>query len=371
MTGVTIDPAQLFAWAAEPSALGAVELARMTRAPCPVTSRTVRRMKGRRCEYAPAGAPLSLSAQLCSELLNLIDGTRAGVSAFRLACEILPRARGAASAGRPLALPHRNIMRRLGMSAPTVVRALRALALAGVVRILRGKWTRVILTGAARSVLETKRTHLKHSPKGEKTRTTSEPREARPPVIGRKTVKPVLAEHVSSILLELTGQAPSVRGAKRCAYRANRAGYSPRGLAALADGAAATLADAETQSAAGVLGWLCERHKPPAELSTEYRKKAKRVGDRLRRWIESASKGPRPKVLSMVWNGRLRRLPMGEALVHASRWGYRDQELARALVREAHLGHLVPSSEAEFRGRNRCNAGWCVDYPLKPVYPTA
>jgi hypothetical protein len=368
MRAVAIDPARLYAWAAEPSALGAVELAQECRAPCPVTSRTRRRMKGRRCDFEPAGAPLLLSAELCAELLALIDGTRAGVSAFRLACEILPRARGAAAAGRPLALPHRNVMGRLGMSAPTVVRAMRTLALAGLLRVIRGKWTRLILTGSARGVLTMPRTHLKRSSKEEKTKATSEPREARPPVIRPERLPSISAEHVSELLLEVTGRAPSSRGARRCAFRASRAGYTPRTLAALAAGAAETLRGAQTQSAAGVLGWLSERHKPPAELGLEFRQKSERIGRRLKAWVDAHSKGPRIRYLSAVWNGRRRRLPMGEALVHASQWGYRDVELCRFLVDEARLGHLVPSSQLEFAGRNRHNSGFCEDYPLQPAF---
>lgn len=369
MRAVAIDPARLYAWAAEPSALGAVELAQECRAPCPVTPRTLRRMKGRQCEFTPAGAPLLLSAELCEALLALIDGTRAGVSAFRLACEVLPRARGAAAVGRPLALPHRNVMKRLQMSAPTVVRAMKALALAGLVRMLRGKYTKLVLIGCARSVISAPRSHLKRLPKGRKTKETSEPREARPPVSAQRSGPRISAEQVAAILEEITGAVPSARGARRCAYRASRAGYRPRTLAALAAGAAETLRRAETQSAAGVLGWLAEQHSPPPELGLAFRAKAQRIGKRLHNWVQAHSGKERMQWLSGTVNGRLQRMPLREALVHAAPWGYHSPQVARALVLQAGLTDKVPQTLDEFHGRNRANSGFCDDYPLRPVWP--
>ena len=182
MTGIELDPGWLYAAASCTSSASAVELAELAGAAAPVTPRTLRRLRGRRVEYETRGAPVAISREVVAELLELHDGTRAGLSAFRLACELIPRLRGAAAAGRLLVVPVRHLCGRTGMSAPSVVRALRRLQLSGLVAKVRGRYTRLCAAGVLRAALVPPRTHLKRLSKERKRETTGEPREARPPV---------------------------------------------------------------------------------------------------------------------------------------------------------------------------------------------
>lgn len=339
-------------------------LAELAGLPSPVSARTARRLREVNVWHDGSGERdrrwVELDRGTVSVIVGLLDGTRHGIAAARMLFELLPRLGGALGAGKALVVPTRNLERRLGMSRPTVRRALIALAEAGLVT--RRVWRYTTLRAAGLLLRDLKpralsnaphrrgRTRLTLRPKGRRYNAGREPRARRAPAL-------TIAD-VCSIFAHLGVPAPSERGARRAAWRANKAGWSSRGLAALARGALPALLNPKTASPAGALGWLASSNRPPSDRpppghvepwsAAPGLERAQRCGARLADWVGRGRRGSSQAVMRGFWMGRRREMLQCRALAMASVFGYIHAEMARALVTQNRAWDEVPTSKEHF-----------------------